>query len=262
MANEPHMGASILRIFFHDCFVQGCHGSLLLDNTASFQGEKMATPNNGSFVRKLKPKEEQHTMSLMRRILGGECMMLSTFSLHFVNKIRHKKALLQEIEKQFDDLQNIKLRNETLQSSAENVNGIRLPFVLVKGNHEILLSCIKDNLGFKDGKPVATCIIYRCLLHWRAFESGRTAIFDHVIEAINDVLKAKEAAGTLPYWLSNTSALLCLLQKNLRSNGFFGTPSRRSAGGLGGKLAQVPSFFIRKLITQLFSFVNIQLFNG
>ncbi|KAE8820676.1 DP protein [Hordeum vulgare] len=49
-----------------------------------------------------------------------------------VNKIRHKKALLQEIEKQFDDLQNIKLHNETLQSSAENVNGIRLPFVLVK----------------------------------------------------------------------------------------------------------------------------------
>ncbi|KAI5021443.1 hypothetical protein ZWY2020_058173 [Hordeum vulgare] len=33
---------------------------------------------------------------------------------------------------EFDDLQNIKLRNETLQSSAENVNGIRLPFVLVK----------------------------------------------------------------------------------------------------------------------------------
>ncbi|EMS62285.1 Transcription factor-like protein DPB [Triticum urartu] len=49
-----------------------------------------------------------------------------------VNKIRNKKALLQEIEKQFDDLQNIKLRNQTLESSAENVNGIRLPFVLVK----------------------------------------------------------------------------------------------------------------------------------
>ncbi|VAI61574.1 hypothetical protein VPH35_112651 [Triticum aestivum] len=233
----------------------------------------------------------------------------------------------------------------------------RLPVERHEGNHEILLSCIKENLGFKDGKPVAACIIYRCLLHWRAFESERTAIFDHVIEAINDVLKAKEADGRLPYWLSNTSALLCLLQKNLRSNGFFGTPSRRSAGGLGGKLAQlagrgdtaqvdarypailfkqqltacvekifgqlrdnlkkeispllslciqapkstrpgkapkapgvsaqqpsnshwdnivsflnllmdtlrenhVPSFFIRKLITQLFSFVNIQLFNS
>uniref|UniRef100_A0ACD5YU73 Uncharacterized protein n=1 Tax=Avena sativa TaxID=4498 RepID=A0ACD5YU73_AVESA len=231
-----------------------------------------------------------------------------------------------------------------------------------EGNHEILSRCIKENLGFKDGKPVAACIIYKCLLHWHSFESERTAIFDHVIEAINDVLKAKEADGQLPYWLSNTSALLCLLQKNLRSNGFFGTPSRRSAGslGLGGKIGQlvgrgdtlaqvdarypailfkqqltacvekifgqlrdnlkkkispllnvciqapkatraqpgkaskspgvgaqqpsnshwdnivnflnllmdtlrenyVPSFFIRKLITQLFSFINIQLFNS
>ena len=59
----------------------------------------------------------------------------------------------------------------------------------MQGNHEILSRCIKENLGFKDGKPVAACIIYKCLLHWRAFESERTAIFDHVIEAINDVLK-------------------------------------------------------------------------
>lgn len=45
----------------------------------------------------------------------------------------------------------------------------------------------------------------------------------------------------LPYWLSNTSALLCLLQKNLRSNVFLKTPGRRSAGstGLSGRMAQV-----------------------
>nr|CAB3446967.1 unnamed protein product [Digitaria exilis] len=48
IATEQRMGASILRLFFHDCFVQGCDASLLLDDTASFQGEKMATPNNGS----------------------------------------------------------------------------------------------------------------------------------------------------------------------------------------------------------------------
>ncbi|CAL5098660.1 unnamed protein product [Urochloa decumbens] len=48
IAKEKRMGASIVRLFFHDCFVQGCDASLLLDDTASFQGEKMATPNNGS----------------------------------------------------------------------------------------------------------------------------------------------------------------------------------------------------------------------
>ena len=36
---------------------------------------------------------------------------------------------------------------------------------------------------------MAACIIYKCLLHWHAFESERTAIFDHIIEGINEVLK-------------------------------------------------------------------------
>ncbi|KAL0323692.1 UNVERIFIED_CONTAM: Myosin-15, partial [Sesamum calycinum] len=57
------------------------------------------------------------------------------------------------------------------------------------GNLEILSRCIKENLGFKDGKPVAACVIYKCLLHWHAFESERTAMFDFIIESINDVLK-------------------------------------------------------------------------
>ncbi|TXG55021.1 hypothetical protein EZV62_020277 [Acer yangbiense] len=45
---EPRMGASILRLFFHDCFVQGCDGSILLDDTGSFTGEQNATPNMNS----------------------------------------------------------------------------------------------------------------------------------------------------------------------------------------------------------------------
>lgn len=56
-------------------------------------------------------------------------------------------------------------------------------------NYEFLSRCIKQNLGFGDGKPLAACIIYKCLLHWHAFESERTAIFDYIIEGINDVLK-------------------------------------------------------------------------
>ncbi|KZV25773.1 Peroxidase 4 [Dorcoceras hygrometricum] len=48
VAKERRMGASLLRLHFHDCFVQGCDGSILLDDTSSFTGEKTALPNNNS----------------------------------------------------------------------------------------------------------------------------------------------------------------------------------------------------------------------
>ncbi|KAI3993610.1 hypothetical protein MKX01_002623, partial [Papaver californicum] len=45
---ERRMGASLLRLHFHDCFVNGCDGSLLLDDTPTIDGEKTAFGNNNS----------------------------------------------------------------------------------------------------------------------------------------------------------------------------------------------------------------------
>ncbi|KAI5434931.1 cationic peroxidase 1 [Lathyrus oleraceus] len=45
---EPRIGASLLRLHFHDCFVNGCDASVLLDDTPTFRGEKTAFPNINS----------------------------------------------------------------------------------------------------------------------------------------------------------------------------------------------------------------------
>ncbi|KAI4305426.1 hypothetical protein L6164_028794 [Bauhinia variegata] len=48
ISKERRLGASLLRLHFHDCFVKGCDGSILLDDTSSSRGEKTAGPNNNS----------------------------------------------------------------------------------------------------------------------------------------------------------------------------------------------------------------------
>ncbi|KAK9072062.1 hypothetical protein SSX86_008494 [Deinandra increscens subsp. villosa] len=45
VAADPSMAAKLLRLHYHDCFVRGCDGSILLDPTQNVTTEKTAGPN-------------------------------------------------------------------------------------------------------------------------------------------------------------------------------------------------------------------------
>ncbi|XP_074560851.1 peroxidase 54-like [Curcuma longa] len=46
--SDPRIFASLIRLFFHDCFTDGCEASLLLDDADGIQSEKSARPNRNS----------------------------------------------------------------------------------------------------------------------------------------------------------------------------------------------------------------------
>ncbi|OEL22803.1 Myosin-11, partial [Dichanthelium oligosanthes] len=149
-------------------------------------------------------------------------------------------------------------------------------------NQDLLIKCVSQDLGFSSGKPIAACLIYRCLLHWRSFEVERTGVFDRIIQTIGSAIevmncacfltlfpfswrttlynllayyaslifcgiaiylssnsvfpKSQDNNDKLAYWLSNSSTLLLLLQRTLKTTGAAGlTPQRRrsSAASFG-----------------------------
>lgn len=56
-------------------------------------------------------------------------------------------------------------------------------------HQELLIWCIAQHLGFAANRPIAACIIYKCLLHWRSFEVERTSAFDRIIQTIGHAIE-------------------------------------------------------------------------
>ncbi|KAK9087685.1 hypothetical protein Syun_030079 [Stephania yunnanensis] len=95
-------------------------------------------------------------------------------------------------------------------------------------NFDALISCVTQNLGFSQGKPIAAFTIYKCLLHWKSFEAERTSVFDRLIQMIGSAIEDEENNEHMGYWLSNASTLLFLLQRSLKGDDAAGsTPSRK-----------------------------------
>ncbi|XXG76604.1 hypothetical protein AAC387_Pa08g0915 [Persea americana] len=108
-------------------------------------------------------------------------------------------------------------------------------------NQDLLIRCIAQHLGFSGSRPVAACIIYKCLLQWRSFEVERTSVFDRIIQTIGHAIETQENNDVLSYWLSNASTLLLLLQRTLKASGAAGlAPQRRrsSSASLFGRMTQ------------------------
>ncbi|GMN25632.1 hypothetical protein TIFTF001_001010 [Ficus carica] len=108
-------------------------------------------------------------------------------------------------------------------------------------NQELLIRCVAQHLGFAANRPIAACIIYKCLLQWRSFEVERTSVFDRIIQTIGHAIETQDNNDVLAYWLSNASTLLLLLQRTLKASGAAGlTPQRRrsSSATLFGRMTQ------------------------
>lgn len=119
-------------------------------------------------------------------------------------------------------------------------------------NVDTLIRCICQDLGFSNGRPIAACLVYMCLLHWKSFEAGKTNVFERIIASMFSTVKA-QGNDMLAYWLSNSLTLLLLIQRTLKeaTEGRFAPRRGKSSAGL-----------VDMIITRTRSSGGIQLIGG
>ncbi|CAL5413776.1 unnamed protein product [Camellia sinensis] len=140
-------------------------------------------------------------------------------------------------------------------------------------------------LGIFWGKPIAACVIYKCLLHWRSFEVERTSVFDHIIQTIAssvEGLRSSPLSVGLSFLNGRVLGRLDDLRQAPRTSRASLVKGRSHAHAVAQqaliahwqsivksldnysrmmKANFVPPFLVRKVFTQIFSFINAQLFN-
>nr|BAD16376.1 putative myosin XI [Oryza sativa Japonica Group] len=105
---------------------------------------------------------------------------------------------------------------------------------------DALINCVTENIGFSEGKPIAAITIYKCLVHWKIFETEKTSVFDRLIQIFGSAMQKHDSNEDLAYWLSTSSTLLIMLQKSLKAAG--------SSGGTPRKKPQTQSSFLGRMV--------------
>ncbi|KAL3577956.1 hypothetical protein D5086_019460 [Populus alba] len=95
------------------------------------------------------------------------------------------------------------------------------------------------------------------LQHQALFSSSSRKMSEHLeITSLN-----QDDSNHMAYWLSNTSMLLFLLQRTLKGSG--ANPNLPPPPtSFFGRMAKVPPILAQKLFIQIFSYINVQLFNS
>ncbi|KAL7206573.1 hypothetical protein ACSBR2_019314 [Camellia fascicularis] len=146
LKNDTRMAASLLRLHFHDCFVNGCDGSVLLDDTKDFEGEKNAFPNRNSVrgfevIDKIKADVESACPSTVScvdilTIAAREAVFQSGGPFWYVPVGRRdgltasKKAANEQLPTPFEPLENITAK---FASKGLDMNDV----VVLSGAHTI-----------------------------------------------------------------------------------------------------------------------------
>nr|GFC32428.1 myosin-6-like isoform X1 [Tanacetum cinerariifolium] len=134
------------------------------------------------------------------------------------------------------------------------------------------------DLGFSQGKPVATYVIYKSILHSKAFEADITTIFDRIVQMMGSAIE--RSLSPSPPKPQQPTSIFGRMTQGFRAASIISIAPIVSDGksfpveywdSIIERLNElldtlkelyVPSVIIQKIFFQVFSFIDIQLFNS